>query len=133
ELATASLERIARKAITRNLSDVAAMAGIPAGAVVAASLPEDFTSDQARRLFDAMREVAGQYDCPLFGGDIAVWPGRLLLSVTVLATSRADVGPIRRAGAQAGDVLFVSGELGGSLQDVAGRVHHLDFEPRLAL
>ncbi|MEX0777463.1 MAG: thiamine-phosphate kinase [Phycisphaeraceae bacterium] len=132
DLATMPLERIARKAITRNLSDVAAMAAVPVGAVAAACLPGDMTQAQATELFDHMRRVAEQYDCPLFGGDVSVWPGRLLLSVTVLA--KADgIAPLRRNGAQVGDVICVTGRLGGSLHELDGHTHHLDFEPRLAI
>lgn len=133
DLATTSLQRIGRKAVTRNLSDVAAMGAIPSGAVVAACLPADFGSERTLALFDAIRQTAAAYDCPLFGGDICMWQGKLLLSVTVLATAVAGTQPIRRTGAKAGDVICVSGTLGGSLEEVAGVIHHLDFEPRLKL
>jgi thiamine-monophosphate kinase len=129
---TASLARIGRKAMTRNLSDVAAMAAKPVGAVCAASLPRDFGQDRANELFDHMRAVAERYNCPLFGGDVSMWDHPLLLSVTVLAEP-AGIAPVLRKGAKAGDILCVTGELGGSLEDVAGRVHHLDFEPRIDL
>ncbi|MCX5660433.1 MAG: thiamine-phosphate kinase [Planctomycetota bacterium] len=130
DLATTPLEKIARKAITRNLSDVAAMAAVPAGAVAAACLPRDFGDARARRLFDLMRLVAQSYDCPLIGGDISMWDHPLVLTLTVLAESRGVV-PVLRKGAREGDVVCVTGELGGSLLDDNGRVHHLDFEPRL--
>ena len=58
DLAGTSLQRVARKAITRNLSDVAAMAARPTAAVVAAALPRDFGQDRATALFDAMRDRA---------------------------------------------------------------------------
>lgn len=131
DLRTTPLEKIARKAITRNLSDVAAMAALPAGAVVAACLPRDLGDTRARRLSECMRAVAAEFDCPLIGGDISMWDHPLLITVTVLAESRG-VAPVLRRGAREGDVVFVTGELGGSLLDDGGRVHHLDFEPRLA-
>ncbi len=128
DLATASLQQVGRKAITRNLSDVAAMAARPVGAVVAASLPRGFGHGRAATLFDAMRDTAAAYACPLVGGDISIWDGRLLLTVTVLAEPWPGVEPVRRGTASVGDAVYVSGELGYS---PAG--HHLDFEPRLAL
>jgi len=131
ELGKVSLARIARKAITRNLSDVAAMGAIPTGAVVAACLPRDFGQDQATQLFNHMRQTASDYGCPLFGGDISMWDGKLLMSVTVLARMQAGVLPILRQGARPGDILCVTGKLGGSLQEVSGYIHHLDFSPRL--
>ncbi len=129
---TTPLAKIARKSITRNLSDVAAMAAVPVGAVVAACLPRDFGDKRARELFDQMRAVAESFDCPLFGGDISMWDHPLLMSVTVLAEA-AGIAPVRRQGAKAGDVICVTGVLGGSLENLEGYVHHLDFQPRLTL
>lgn len=132
QLGATPLEKIARKAITRNLSDVAAMAALPCGAVVAAALPRDFGEARATTLFDVMRDVAAQYECPLFGGDISMWDHPLMLTVTVLAEP-AGIEPVLRKGAQPGDAVYVTGALGGSLEPVGGRVHHLDFEPRVAM
>lgn len=129
-LADTPLHKIARKAVTRNLSDVAAMAAVPLAAVAAVCLPRGFTQQQAATLFDALRRAAAEYDCPLVGGDIAVWDGRLIITVTILAHA-GGVDPVRRDAARAGDAIFVTGTLGGSLVTVDGRTHHLDFEPRL--
>ena len=147
-LSTTPLSRIARKAITRNLSDVAAMGAVPVAAVVAGCLPRGFGEMRANELFDHMRQVAASYDCPLIGGDISMWDHALLLSVTVLAEPRG-VAPILRSGAQSGDIICVTGALGGSLEEIAlqfpegaprptcapllGYIHHLDFEPRLTV
>ncbi|MCE9592424.1 MAG: thiamine-phosphate kinase [Planctomycetes bacterium] len=132
DLRTTPLEKIARKAITRNLSDVAAMAAAPVGAVVAACLPRGFSEADAEKLSDMMRQTAARYDCPLFGGDVSVWDHPMILTVTVLAEARG-VDPILRRGAKVGDAVCVTGRLGGSLEDVNGYTHHLDFEPRLSL
>src|SRR5687768_12402279 len=71
----APLELIGRKAMTRNLSDVAAMAALPVAAVAAAALPRSFTQKQADGLFDAMRATGEHSGCPLIGGDITVHDG----------------------------------------------------------
>lgn len=132
DLGTTPLEKVARKAITRNLSDVAAMAARPVGAVCAASLPRGMSQDDAQRLSDAMRATAAGYDCPLFGGDVSVWDGRLLITVTILAEP-AGIEPVLRSGAMPGDAIYVTGRLGGSLETIDGYTHHLDFEPRIAI
>ena len=132
DLQTMALDRVARKAVTRNLSDVAAMAARPSGAVVAATLPQDFGESRATHLFDAMKHVAERFECPLIGGDIGLWPHALLLSVTVFAEP-AGIEPVRRSGARVGDAVYVSGALGGSLETVDGYCHHLDFTPRINL
>ena len=130
DLASTPLKKVGRKAIARSLSDVAAMGAVPAGAVVAASLPRRFGHQDTKALFDVMRQSGAMYDCPLFGGDISIWDHPLLLTVTVLA-STAKVAPVSRRGAKAGDAICVTGALGGSLETVDGTTHHLDFEPRL--
>lgn len=130
DLGTAPLEKIGRKAITRNLSDVAAMAAEPVCALAAAMLPRDLDETKAKVVFDALRSTAQQFGCPVIGGDISIWSGRLVVTVTVLAKP-GPVAPVRRCDAKGGQGIYVTGELGGSGVDLHGRVHHLDFEPRL--
>jgi thiamine-monophosphate kinase len=126
-LADTPLDRIARKALTRNLSDVAAMAAEPVAAVVAASLPRDFSQPDAAALCDALQATAAEFACPIVGGDLSVWAGPLLLAVTVLARPWSGVPPITRAAARPGDAIFVTGQLGYSFPTG----HHLTFTPRL--
>ncbi len=129
DLATTPLELAGRKAVTRSLSDVAAMAGRPVALLAAVTLPPGFGQGRAVELFDAMRETARRYECPLVGGDIAIHAdgaAPLVCSVTVLAEP-GPAGPIRRSGARPGDVVYVTGVLGGSLPSG----HHLTFEPRI--
>lgn len=135
ELGNTPLEKIGRKAITRNLSDVAAMAAKPVGAVAAACLPKGFPEADARTLFDAMRSTAEAFKCPLIGGDISAWDQRLVLTVTVFAEPDG-IDPVTRNTAKVGDAVYVTGALGGSLIEIdrpPGYVHHLDFTPRIAL
>ena len=130
-VANTPIELVGRKAITRNLSDVAAMAALPVGAVAAAALPRDFGQARADALFDAMRKTAEQYDCPLIGGDVTIWDGPLMITVTVFADP-AGVKPVLRSGAQPGDSVFVTGALGGAWDENGGGAH-LTFEPRIQL
>lgn len=128
DLADTPLGLAGRKCVTRSLSDVAAMAAKPVGAVVAVCLPKGFGEDRAAALFDAMRDTAEHYGCPLVGGDIAMWDSPMIATLTVFAEP-AGVEPVLRGGAQPGDAVYVTGCLGGSL--ASG--HHLVFEPRLTL
>ncbi|MEY3230896.1 MAG: putative thiamine-monophosphate kinase [Planctomycetota bacterium] len=123
------VELIARKAVARAVSDIAAMAGRPLAALAACVLPRSWSGDRADALFDAAAAVAREFGCPLVGGDIAVHDGPLCLTITVIGTPHPAVTP-RRGGVKAGDVLYVTGELGGSLgADRMGR--HLRPVPRL--
>lgn len=129
---TASLEHIGRKSITRNLSDIAAMAARPVAGVAAACLPRRFGQQQAQRLFDAMRETAAHFRCPLIGGDISVWDHPLVLTVTLLAEP-GGIEPVLRNGAKDGDIICVTGRLGGSWIADESDGPHLSFEPRIDL
>lgn len=131
-LAETPLEKVSRKAVTRNLSDVAAMAAIPVGAVATACLPRNFGRTRSDELVEHLRRVSAKYDCPLIGGDVAVWDQGLLLTVTMLAEP-SGIEPLTRSGAKVGDDIYVTGRLGGSMCEFEGRIHHLDFEPRIAL
>jgi len=128
------LDLIARKAVGRNVSDIAAMGALPAACVAAATLPMDMSANDARTLVDAVAHWAQSFDCPLVGGDTAVHRSAgapLTLSVTVIASVRADGIIARRSGACAGDTLLLGGAVGGSFcADGLGR--HLHIEPRVS-
>jgi thiamine-monophosphate kinase len=124
-------ERIGRKSLAVNLSDLAAMAARPAGALVSLALPRGGAAgcsvdELARRLLEGMQPLAEDFGCPIVGGDTNVHSGPLVVSVTAFGTPTSR-GVVRRSGARPGDWLMVTGAgLGGSL---AGK--HLDFTPRV--
>lgn len=111
------------KAMAVNLSDIAAMAGVPKYAVVSLVLPR--SRDVADGVFEGIREVAGNYATAIVGGDTNSWDGPLVITITVIGEC-GPWGPILRSGAKPGDRLVVSGPLGGSL-----RGRHLNPTPRL--
>lgn len=121
-------ELIGRKAIACSLSDCAAMACRPRVATVSLALHDGMSMDDVKRLYEGMACVAEEFDCDIVGGDTTSWPGRLVIDVAMLAEPMSPRGPIRRCDARAGDAIYVSGPLGGSL---AGK--HLTFIPRLEL
>ncbi len=122
---------VARKAIARAVSDIAAAGGSPIAALVAATLPAD--DSHADALFDAMASWARRFGCPLVGGDIATAQGEpMVLSVTVVGLPHPTRGPVLRSGARPGDAVYVTGSLGGSFDRATGLGRHLTFEPRLA-
>ncbi|MCX7699803.1 MAG: thiamine-phosphate kinase [Gemmataceae bacterium] len=117
--------RIGRKAIAVNLSDIAAMAGQPVAAVVGVVLPQGCGADLPEELYRGMRQIADEFDMPIVGGDTNSWPGKLVLSVTVVGEITGR-GPVTRSGARPGDWLFATGSFG---QSILG--HHFDFTPRV--
>jgi thiamine-monophosphate kinase len=118
-------EKIGRKALARCLSDIAAMAGRPTAALVTLALPKNFEVARVEGIYAGLNELAAKHGVAVAGGETTENPERLLLSVALLGT--VEKGRcLLRSGAEAGDAVFVTGELGGSIH---GR--HLDFEPRL--
>jgi thiamine-monophosphate kinase len=108
-----------------NLSDIAAMAGIPVAAVVSVGLPRKGGRALAEELYLGLREMADAFDTAIIGGDTNSWDGPLVINVTLLGETTPR-GAVRRKGARPGDRLIVTGPLGGSL---LGK--HLDFTPRV--
>ncbi|SIN86117.1 thiamine-phosphate kinase [Singulisphaera sp. GP187] len=119
-------EAVGFKALGVNLSDIAAMAGVPVAAVVAVALPKAHAVALAQGIHSGMAPLAERYGVDLVGGDTNAWDGPLVISITVLGETTAK-GAVRRSGAIPGDAIVVTGPLGGSLQ--SGR--HLRPQPRL--
>jgi len=124
-LAEAGPFRVGRKAINVNLSDIAAMAGVPTAAVVSVGLPRSGGRELAEQLYLGMRDAADAFDVPLVGGDTNSWDESVAISVTLLGEVSSR-GPVLRSGAKVGDWILVTGPLGGSILG-----HHLDFTPRV--
>ena len=134
-------ETYGAKVMNRSLSDVAAMACVPVGALVSATLPPRLMDDPhwSIRFAEAARAAGGLFGAPLFGGDVAVHVdgnGPFTASATVLAIPdpdpRAKGRVVLRSGARPGDTVWVSGAFGGSLEEDGGG-HHASFLPRIEL
>lgn len=125
------IDLVARKAVARAVSDLAAMAGEPRWGLASAVLPPCYA--HADELFDRTARWARHFGCPLVGGDVAAGPAcgepgaPLCLGVTAVGVPASPRGPVLRSGALPGDELWVTGRIGGSFP--SGR--HLTFEPRL--
>lgn len=113
------------KAMAANVSDVAAMGGLPRWAVVSLGLPPATPVAFVEALYAGLARCARRFGVAVVGGDTDRAP-RLVIDVAILGT----VEPrhlVLRSGVRVGDVLFVTGRLGGSY--ASGR--HARFVPRL--
>jgi thiamine-monophosphate kinase len=103
---------LGRKTIAVNLSDIAAMGGIPRFFLLAVSLPSGLSPDWLFQWLEGVSEILAEYDCALIGGD-TVQGNELNITVTVIGEQH-PAGVIYRTGAKVGDTVYVSGHLGSS-------------------
>ena len=115
-------EDIGWRCLAVNVSDIAAMGGVPLGAVVALSLPETLAVAFVEALYDGMNALAEAYDCPIIGGNISKSAERLSVTITVLGTAPRD-GAVYRASARVGDHIWVTGDLGGAKAGLEALIH----------
>ena len=113
---------IARRALRVNLSDLAAKGARPAGFLLSIALPAATPDEWIAAFASGLGDDAERYACPLLGGDTDKTPGPL--SVSIAAFGSLPTGTmVRRSGAQAGDVLFVSGTIGDAALGLQLRKH----------
>jgi thiamine-monophosphate kinase len=101
------------KALTVNVSDIAAMGGRTRYYLTSIALSPDFKTEDLDSLYKGMEEAAGRFGSRMVGGDTCASTGPMVICVTVLGEP-AGVKPVRRSGARPGDDIYVSGTLGES-------------------
>jgi len=106
-----SPDAIARKALRVNLSDLAAKAATPRGFLLGLGLPADWQDAWMKAFAEGLKDEAMRFGIELLGGDTVHVPGPLTLSITAIG-SVPDGCMVPRAGAQDGDLIFVSGTIG---------------------
>ena len=108
-----SPEQIGKRAAAVNLSDIAAMGGRPLFALVSLATPEDTPVEWLERIYAGLIYEFKREGVEIIGGNTAELPERLLLDITLLGEVD-EAGLLCRDGAQVGDLLCVTGELGRS-------------------
>jgi thiamine-monophosphate kinase len=102
---------LGRKALSVNLSDIGAMAGVPRHAVISLCLPVDLPLAFLDLFYDGLLERAAQSNVNLVGGNLAATRGPIVIDLTLLGQGDKF---LRRSGAVAGDVVVITGSLGAA-------------------
>jgi len=113
------------KALGRNLSDIAAMGGVGRYAVVSLALPPSAPVSFADGIYKGMKRLASKYGVNIVGGDVSK-SAKAVIDVSLIGEVEKE-NLATRSGARTGDLIFVTGSIGGSIKG-----KHLRFTPRIA-
>ncbi len=118
---------VGRKAMNRALSDIAAMGGRPAHALVSLASDAGRPLAEVEGWYEGLLEAAAACGCAVVGGETTRLPQRGAVLTVAITGEVEPAHCVLRSGASPGDLIAVTGRLGGSF--ASGR--HLDFTPRL--
>lgn len=104
---------LGRKALAINLSDIAAMGGVPRFAMVSIALTHQCSSQFIDEVFEGILGIADEQGVSLIGGDTSSSRDSLFIDVSVIGECAAGKA-VTRSGAKPGDIIYVSGSLGAS-------------------
>ena len=113
DLSYVPLKHLGYKAVAVNVSDIAAMNGIPKQITVSIGLSNRFSLEAAEELYAGIRAACEAYQVDLVGGDTSSSRAGLVLSVTAIGTVEKDK-VVYRNGAKPNDLLCVTGDLGAA-------------------
>jgi thiamine-monophosphate kinase len=114
------------KAMMRPLSDFAATSALPHFALITLIVPRKTNTAWVRKLYIGLQRAANRFNVRIVGGETSSTPGPIVISVSVIGFVERTRATSRRGG-KSGDLLFVTGRLGGALEE-----KHLKFIPRIA-
>jgi len=115
---------IGRKALAINISDIAAMGGLPRYASLSLGAPKDLDLRYIDDIYRGVKATAKTFGVNIVGGDTCL-SEKIIIDIAVIGEARKD-GVVLRSGARPGDVITVTGALGGSIKK-----KHLSFTPRI--
>ncbi|MGC8595092.1 MAG: thiamine-phosphate kinase [Candidatus Kryptoniota bacterium] len=111
DLSYTSMRHLGRKAAAVNLSDIAAMSGVPVAATVSLGLHSNISVEMVDEFYESLVEEFGRYNCAVVGGDISASVIGMVIGITLLGEVEPERYVLRR-GAKPGDVVCISGDLG---------------------
>lgn len=110
---TMNVPDIGYKALVSNISDIAAMGGIPRFALITIGVSPGWSAEECRQLYEGIYEAAERYGVAIIGGDTVSTPDALHLSITVLGEVENGKA-LLRSSAKPGHIVFTTGTIGDS-------------------
>ena len=124
-----SFTQIGHKALAVNLSDIAAMGGLPRFCLVSLGLPQNLRGEEVDEIYDGILSLAEQYGVKILGGDTNLSPSGLIIDVCLIGEVEPEFLCLRSS-AGTGDSIFVTGSLGGAASRLA-KGEYLPPTPRI--
>lgn len=106
-------ESVGHRCLTRGLSDIAAMGGIPLAVFLSLALPRELPQNWVERFLKGLIALGDEFGVELAGGDTAESPGDVMADIVVVGSAPKGKA-VCRSGAKPGDGIYVTGSLGGS-------------------
>ncbi len=113
DLSYTSMKHLGQKAAMVNLSDVAAMSGLPTAAFVSLGIHSNISAEMIEEFYDALASGLGKFDCVIAGGNTSSSPIGFFVDITLIGEVEPDRQVLRK-GAIAGDIICLTGDLGRS-------------------
>jgi len=105
-------EKLGEKALAVNISDIAAMGGIPTYAVISLAAPVNFKAEELLKLAKGISSLAKKHKISIVGGDTVRSTKELMITITMLGEVEEKY-MLTRSGAKVGDAIMVTGKFGG--------------------
>ncbi|MEO8074562.1 MAG: thiamine-phosphate kinase [Acidobacteriota bacterium] len=107
-------EFIGHKALAVSLSDVAAMGAKPVWSMLSIGIPQKiWKTDFVEKFYEGYMRLAKKFDVELIGGDVSKTPDKIVID-SIAAGEVKKGKAVLRSGAKVGDLIFVTGEIGGA-------------------
>lgn len=130
-LKTITWNELGWKSVAVNLSDIAAMGGVPGYALISIGLPADTNVNDVVNLYEGMIQLTDRFGVIIAGGDTVSSPF-VFISVTVLGSASNQAGKVlTRSAAVPGDLIAVTGYLGASAGGLKMLSENLKFRPEV--
>jgi thiamine-monophosphate kinase len=113
DLSYTSMKHLGHKAAAANLSDIAAMSGLPVAALVSLGIHPNISAEMVEEFYESLTDQLGKLNCVIAGGNTCASPIGFIINVTLIGEIESDRMTLR-GGAKAGDVVCMTGDIGRS-------------------